>query len=86
MIVQLILQILDVIKILLIVRALISWFPDVARGQIGEFIYGITEPMIMPVRNMLRKNQVFNNIPIDISFLVVYIGISMCQTLLLYLL
>lgn len=86
MVTNLIFSLIDIMKLLLIIRALVSWFPDVARGQIGEFIYKTTEPMIAPVRNYMRRISFFNSLPIDVSFLVTYLLLGLLETFLYILL
>lgn len=72
-------------QMVLFVRAIVSWFPDVARSSVGQFIYSITEPVLQPVRDFLRSRFSFGGMPIDISFLVVYFGLEIIANILMYL-
>lgn len=77
-------RILRTYQMVLFVRAIMSWFPDVARSNFGQFMYQITEPVLAPVREFIRSKFSFGGLPIDISFLVVYFGIDIIIILLLF--
>ena len=62
-------------------RAILSWFPGVG-GRLEEFLYTITEPFIEPVRALLDRVEALRSLPIDISFLVTFILLSMIQSML----
>ena len=38
---------------LLVIRALLSWFPNARGNQIVEFIYQLTDPIILPLRRLI---------------------------------
>jgi YggT family protein len=58
-------------------RALLSWFP-VSPGSplatVNHVLYRLTEPVLAPVRRILPPVRA-GNMAIDLSFLVVFIGI-----------
>ena len=58
------------------VRAILSWFV-MDGGRFMNFLYAITEPFIHPVRLFLEKFNILQNTPIDFSFLITYLIISM---------
>ncbi len=62
-------------------RAVLSWFPGVG-GRFEEFLYTITEPIIEPVRMLLDRFESVAGLPIDISFLVTFILLSVIQSML----
>ncbi|MBN9495011.1 YggT family protein, partial [bacterium] len=51
-----------------IVRALLSWFPNAANNEFGRLIFRITEPMLAPVRRIMPRTGM-----IDFSSMVVII-------------
>ncbi len=67
------LRLIRVYELLLIARALLSWFPMLQDNRIVMFIYSITEPVLAPVRAALRKIPALYNIPLDFSILVVFL-------------
>ena len=66
---------LTVIQLVMLVRAIMSWFP-MDGNRFTDFLFAITEPFIYPVRMLFDKLNWFTGLPIDISFLVTYIIIS----------
>ena len=67
---------LSIFEYLLMFRAIMSWFPQIQGGRLFEFIYGITEPLLMPFRKLLQNVDSLRGFPIDMSFLVSYMLIS----------
>ena len=55
--------------LLLLIRAIFSWFPGQG-GALADMIYTFTEPLLMPVRKLFDLLDIRPNIPIDISFTV----------------
>ena len=55
------------LDVFLIIRAVMSWFPDVSESRFGDFIYCVTEPLAGFVRNILYKFPIFRDSPIDFS-------------------
>ncbi len=67
------LRLIRVYELLLIARALLSWFPMAQGNRFVMFINSITEPVLAPVRSVLRKIPALNSIPLDFSILVVFL-------------
>ena len=65
-----------VIQSAMMVRAILSWF-IMDGGKFMNFLYAITEPFIHPVRLLLQKLNILQNTPIDFSFLITYLIISL---------
>ncbi len=68
------------LQLAMLVRAILSWFP-IENGFV-DFIYSITEPFIYPVRVLFERMNWFQNLPIDISFMVSYLLLSLLLILL----
>lgn len=45
--------ILQILVILIIARALISWVDPMGRNQISQLLIKVTEPVLAPIRNLL---------------------------------
>jgi YggT family protein len=53
-----------VLTIAIIVRALLSWFPNVdPRNPLVEFIITITEPILAPIRSVMPRMGMFDLTP-----------------------
>ena len=58
------------------IRAIMSWFPTNS-NRFENFLYAITEPLIMPIRRLFERLNWFQGMPIDISFFVTYLALSL---------
>ena len=77
-IISIIASILNVFSLILIIRAILTWFPQVDRSNpIVKLIFQITEPVLEPVRRVLPPYNGF-----DFSSLVVLIAISVITNVL----
>lgn len=63
-------------------RAIMSWLPIDEDSNIANFLYAMTEPVIYPVRMLLERIKVTSDLPIDISFIVSFLLLSIIQMLL----
>ena len=63
---------LSAIQLAMLVRAIMSWFP-MDSNKFTDFLYGITEPFIYPIRKLFVKLNWFQNSPLDVSFMVAYL-------------
>ena len=67
--------------IIVVIRVVMSWTSSSWRSPtavtVGRFVYGVTEPLLAPIRRALRPY--LGNAPIDISPLVLCVLISVIQ-------
>jgi YggT family protein len=77
-IIQLLKLVLNIFQIILLIRVLMSYFPQLDRSHpIARFIEQITEPILAPVRQFIPPQQ-----GIDFSPLVVFVIIFLLQSFL----
>lgn len=69
-------------QLLFLVRAILSWIFMDQEGKVMNFLYRVTEPLILPARVLLGRIDGMNEIPIDIPFFVTVILLSVVQLLL----
>ena len=72
---------LSVIQLAMLVRAILSWFP-MDENRFTDFLYGITEPIIYPVRTLFARMNWFQQSPLDMSFMITFLLLSVLTTLL----
>ena len=60
------------LKITLLFRALLSWFPIRRDGFLPSLLAFVTEPFVAPIRWILRKSPLGGGM-MDFSFIVVFI-------------
>ena len=73
---------LTILQLLMMFRAIMSWLPIDEDSNLSNFLYAMTEPVIYPVRLLLDRFDALNDLPIDISFIVAFILLSVIQMLL----
>ena len=71
------------IQTLMFIRAILSWLPMLGENSITDFIYQVTEVVIYPVRCILERFEIFTSLPLDLSFFVTFILLSILQTALM---
>ena len=77
-ILQIIGLLLQLFKLALLARIILSWFPNVDRSNaIIQFLFDVTEPVLRPVREMLPQSGMF-----DFSPLIVFLIIQVLTTIL----
>ena len=57
-------------------RAIFSWFPQMQNSSIAEFLYMVTEPIILPFRSLLDHFRGIRMMPIDLSFLCAFLALE----------
>ena len=65
----------SVLQAAMFVRAIMSWFPF-GEGKFANFLYALTEPIILPVRILFEKMNWGTDLPIDIPFFVTFLLLS----------
>ncbi len=57
------------LTIAVFIRVLLSWVPNVdPRNPLIEFIYGITEPILAPIRSIMPRTMMFDFSPMIAIF------------------
>lgn len=70
----------NILVLLIVVRALISWVNPDPYNTIVQFLYKTTEPILMPIRRLLPA------MPVDISPIIAFVLIQIVEGLLVKLL
>lgn len=82
LIVRLVSSLLRLFEFFMFARAIFSWFPQARDSKVYEFLYYVTEPIIMPFRSLLNRFDAIRTIPLDISFLCAFLTLEILQILL----
>ncbi|MBR5445475.1 MAG: YggT family protein [Clostridia bacterium] len=72
---------LSALEFLMLARAILSWFPMNEDNPLPRFLHAVTEPVIAPVRALLEQLNLFQGLPIDMSFFFTFILISILSML-----
>jgi YggT family protein len=77
-----VIALITLMEFLILARALLTFFPEIAEGKIGEFVFTVTEPVIIPARAILSKIEATKNLPFDLSYIVAILILSFVQFIL----
>ncbi len=69
-------------QLLMMFRAVLSWLPVDEDSNISNFLFAMTEPVIYPVRMLLDRFEGLDEFPIDLSFIISFMLLSLVQMLL----
>lgn len=58
---------INLLCILIVLRALMSWLPLSEDNKINSFLVMMTEPVVAPVRRLLGKIEFTRELPVDFS-------------------
>lgn len=68
---------LNILTLLMTLRAIMSWLPISEGNGFMNFLVLVTEPAVIPVRRLSERFGWFEDLPIDVSFFIAYIVISL---------
>ena len=69
-------------QLLMMFRAVLSWLPVDEDSDLSNFLFAMTEPVIYPVRMLLDRFEGLDEFPIDLSFIISFMLLSLVQMLL----
>ena len=69
-------------QLLMMFRAVLSWLPVDEDSDISNFLFAMTEPVIYPVRMLLDRFEGLDEFPIDLSFIISFMLLSLVQMIL----
>lgn len=78
-------QLVNIIQLLMIVRAILSWNPRFHGTRISEMLYQLTEPFIFPMRQLFDRFSIgrgYGMIAIDWPYLATFLVLSAIPQLL----
>ena len=74
---------LDILLVAMLIRALLSWFVmGDGESPLMNILYVITEPLIVPIRMLCARFGWFQGLPIDMSFFITTMILSLISLLL----
>ena len=76
-------RILDIIELLIIARAILSWFPIRRDNVLVSFLNTLTEPLLEPIRKLIDK-AVTQPMMIDLSPIIAFLLIGIVRRLLAF--
>lgn len=77
-------SLISAFKMLMLIRAICSWIPQVRETRFYEIIFSITEPPLVPIRKLLNNISWVRRFPLDLSFLAFYLILEFTSSLLAF--
>lgn len=75
-------SVVRLLEMLILFRALLSWFPQMRDSAVADFLYRVTEPVILPFRKLLNRFEALRSIPLDFSVLAAFLALELILGLL----
>lgn len=72
---------LSVIQLAMMIRAILSWLP-IDDNKFTDFLYGLTEPIIYPIRALFVRMNWFQQSPLDMAFFITFLILSLLTSVL----
>ena len=79
MIAYILFKIIDIIKVLVIIRIVLSWIAP-SRNEFTELVYNVTEPFLAPFRFRVPLGHMY----LDIAPIVLYFVLGLAKRLIFY--
>ena len=74
--------VLEAVQLCMFITAILSWFPPSGEeGPIRRFLYTVTEFFVSPVRRFMERFEFARRSPIDLSFLITFILLSILSSI-----
>ena len=73
---------LELISLLLLVRAILAWIPPARDKKIAQIVYMLTEPFLLPYRMLFDKLGIGRGFFLDLSFLATILTLQLLTALL----
>lgn len=69
-----------ILKLVIVIRAVLSWLVPYKRNEFTEVVYVITEPMLSPFRRLIP----IGNMSIDLSPMLAYFALDILRRIIFY--
>lgn len=82
MMIYIVYVLIDILILLLVAEAVISWIPSLRESPVGNLLRRLTGPVVAPMRLLLSKIGAFRGFPIDFSVFFTIILLTVLQVIL----
>lgn len=76
-----VLLILTLLELMMFLRAIMSWFPQVQGNKFHQMMVMLTEPIIMPFRALVARIPALRGFPLDVSFTLAFLTLIMLEAI-----
>ncbi len=71
-----------IIDWIILIRVLLSWIPIDRNSVLVKIVYSLSEPLLYPIRQILRKSPLGDGMMIDFSPIILILILQAIQTIL----
>lgn len=71
-----------IIDWIILIRVLLSWIPIDRNSVLVKIVYSLSEPLLYPIRQILRKSPLGDGMMIDFSPIILILILQVIQTIL----
>lgn len=71
-----------IIDWIILIRVLLSWIPIDRNSSLVKVVYSLSEPLLYPIRQILRKSPLGDGMMIDFSPIILILILQAIQTIL----
>ena len=73
---------IQIIDWIILIRVLLSWIPIDRSSPIIRLIYALSEPLLYPIRQLIRKSPLGDGMMIDFSPIILFLILRIIQNIL----
>ncbi|WP_250278921.1 YggT family protein [[Clostridium] colinum] len=70
------------IDFIILIRVILSWIPLDRNNPIVKLVYALSEPLLYPIREMLRKSPLGDGMMLDFSPIILILLLQVIQSIL----
>lgn len=75
-------MLIRLINFIILIRVLLSWIPIDRSNGIGRIIYALSEPLLYPIRELIRKSPLGDGMMLDFSPIILIFILQIIQNIL----
>ena len=74
----------NIVYLLIVIRVVLSWIRFSRRNVLTDLVYALTEPLLAPIRTLLRKTPLGGSgMALDLSPLVLFLLINLAKNIIM---
>lgn len=75
-------MLIRIIDFVILIRVLLSWIPFDRDNPIVRIVYGLSEPLLYPIRQLIRKSPLGDGMMFDFSPIILLLILQVIQSIL----
>ncbi len=75
-------MLIKIIDFIILIRILLSWIPIDRNNPLIRLVYSLSEPLLYPIRQMIKKSPLGDGMMIDFSPIILVLILQVIQNIL----